>query len=842
MARRMARKDIRLFLIILTILVVMIPVIRAVTSTGYFSAVPVIEEYPNNNNNRTLRVVANKGTEPYIYVGKNGEPSGYDVEILYKVANRLGYNVDLRFVNWENVKPMIMNKEADIIIGKSVSYNDRNSGLLLSIPTVRDMVYLYGKKELLTVPDLYGKKVGLLKGSVYKSDLQMETMCTVVEYDSYEEAFLDCQQDKVEYVVCRNLVGRSLVNSLSLTLAPCFAFFESYTGFATNQGNILLMEDINHTLAELQNEGVLREMHNKWLSRYEKYVDVWEDMAENTELYAFFMILWVVWVFVLMFYREMTKHNDRDKEFQSQLSRYHSILLVLTSEYDIIYTLHLVGGTMRPYLLSEEKEKLYRNVINTGNYEVILKELISRGVAENAREELYNLLKLENLREKMKNTNSFEREFLNIEGKYSEIKCIRFEDNKNLVVIASGERDAQIRAERARQIELTEARKEAENANKAKSTFLFNMSHDIRTPMNAIRGYTDVALKHIDDRERVRGCLNKIDTAGTHLLSLINDVLDMSRIETGNIAIEEKPVNILDELGRVIDICRDSAEKKRVELSFMAKHIRDLRVYTDSLHTNQILMNVLSNAIKYTNEGGKVIVTIEEIGKKNGIVKYEYTIQDNGIGMSEEFVSKIFENFTREKNTTMSGVEGTGLGMAIVKRLVDLLEGTIDIKSKKGVGTTVKVRLPMRLEESSSDFEMPIEVERKAISLEGRRALLVEDNEMNREIARIILEEKNIAVEEAVDGDDAVRKLSEVGAGYFDFILMDVQMPRMNGYEATRIIRKMRDDAIASIPIIAMTANAFSEDKREALKAGMNAHLAKPINIEELFKTLEEVL
>ena len=386
---------------------------------------------------------------------------------------------------------------------------------------------------------------------------------------------------------------------------------------------------------------------------------------------------------------------------------------------------------------------------------------------------------------------------------------------------------------------LQERLAKAEQAEKAKTTFLFNMSHDIRTPMNAIMGYTGIAKSHMDDPDKVADCLDKIDISGLHLLEIINDVLDMARIESGNVVVEEKPMDILDCTEEIIIMCKALANSRHVSIGLSAEEVKNRMVYGDLVHINEVLMNVASNAIKYTETGGKVTVGIKQLEPYlEDYGKYEFIIEDNGIGMSEEFLAKIFDTFARERNSTVSGIEGTGLGMSIVKKLVELMGGTIDIKSEQGKGTRVTICFTLKLcsEETEESGEANV-----ALELREKRVLLTEDNEMNREIARTILEESGLVVEEAEDGTVAVEKVSMSEPGYYDFVLMDIQMPVMNGYEATKKIRELDNPDLAQIPIIAMTANAFGEDKERALKAGMNAHIAKPVDFNKLLETLQSI-
>ncbi len=526
-----------------------------------------------------------------------------------------------------------------------------------------------------------------------------------------------------------------------------------------------------------------------------------------------------------------------------------------------------------------------------------------------------------------------------------------------------------------KQIELEEALDLAQSANRAKTTFLNNMSHDIRTPMNAIIGFTGLASTHIDNKEQVKDYLYKISQSSEHLLSLINDVLDMSRIESGRVSIEEKDEDLSMILHTLRNIVQADIKNKQLDF-YIDCDVSDQFIVCDKLRLNQVLLNILSNSIKYTQTGGLVSLCVKQKNtKENGYVQYEFRIKDSGVGMDDEFLKTIFDPFTRAKSSTVSGVQGTGLGMAITKNIIDMMGGTINIVSEVGKGTEMTVLLdfklsskqntPMKIngleglrglvvdddisacknvakmlreigmrsewcasgkeavirtEESKEvgdlfkvyiiDWLMPdmngietarrirkivgdeapiivltaydwsdIEDEAKLagvtsfvskpifptdlrdvlskccgttndnldeldddIDFSGKKILLVEDNEMNREIAVEILKEFNFIVDTAEDGTIALEKMKEAKPGQYDLILMDVQMPIMNGYEATKQIRALSDPEIANIPIFAMTANAFEEDKQEALKAGMNEHLAKPIEIDKLKEFLKKYL
>ncbi len=391
--------------------------------------------------------------------------------------------------------------------------------------------------------------------------------------------------------------------------------------------------------------------------------------------------------------------------------------------------------------------------------------------------------------------------------------------------------------------ELNHAIKQAEAANLSKRNFLFNMSHDIRTPMNAIIGFANLAKRDIDDKEKVGSHLEKIMISSRHLLGLINDVLDMSRIESGKVTIETLPVNVMEQMNLISDVLRSDMESKK--LAYVHKtDVTDSYVYADALHVNRVLMNIFANAVKFTPEGGTVTFVLRERpSTREGYAFYDFIISDTGIGMSEEFKSHIFEQFSRERSSTVSRTQGTGLGMSIAKSLTSLMGGEIQVESELGKGTTFTVTYEFKLTTKDNMLGSINEQSLDAkVNLAGKRVLLVEDNELNTEIALAILETAGFEVETASDGSEAVELMKEKDAGHYDLILMDIQMPIMNGYEATRAIRSLDEAEKASIPIIAMTANAFEEDKKNAYAAGMDAHITKPIDVKALLQTMSDVI
>jgi len=420
-------------------------------------------------------------------------------------------------------------------------------------------------------------------------------------------------------------------------------------------------------------------------------------------------------------------------------------------------------------------------------------------------------------------------------------------DGKLYVNLITMDNTATIENEMRQKALLEDALLRAESASKAKTRFLSNMSHDIRTPMNAIIGFTTLATKHIDDKERVQGYLGKIAISSRHLLSLINDVLDMSRIESGRMHLEETECNLPDVMYELENMLTMEMQSRNLNFHIDLEGVSDGQIICDRLHLNQILLNLLGNAIKFTASGGKISIRVlEEPGKDKDEAIYEFHVKDTGIGMSEEFQQHLFEPFERERSSTVSGIQGTGLGMAITRNIVKMMGGTISVVSKKDVGTEFTVRLPVKkVPEGQAETVPEVEEDNEpaiGTSIKGKRILLVEDNDLNREIAGEILSEAGLLVEEAEDGSIAIDKLREKGSGYYSLVLMDIQMPIMDGYAATQVIRGFENRELANIPIIAITANAFEEDKQKALEVGMNGHIAKPIDVQKLLEVLEHIL
>ena len=473
-------------------------------------------------------------------------------------------------------------------------------------------------------------------------------------------------------------------------------------------------------------------------------------------------------------------------------------------------------------------------------------EIIKNVMAEPFVQKYMDFFDIQTMATRLHNKESMSSEFKLKEGLWflSIVIPQNYDKNGNVTSVLIANRD--VTDEKMRELrqeeELREAKLKAECANKAKSSFLFNMSHDIRTPMNAIIGYADLASRHLKETEKLGRYLETIQICGERLLSLLSNVLDLARIENNKIEMEYDVSDVHENFENCVAMFQQLAESKNQTIS-LTEQIMYPYVYMDAPHLSEICFNIISNAIKYTNTGGTISCdVVQKSCEKDDWCNMIITITDNGIGMSEEFQKRIFETFERERNTTLSHIDGSGIGMGITKKLVELMDGTIAVESKQGEGSTFTVTIPCR---KASEDDSLVKKNSNLCNkncLNGVRILLVEDNEINTEIATELLTEEGCIVETANDGVVCIDMIEKADADYYKMILMDIQMPVMNGYDATLTIRKMKDTKKARIPIIAMTANAFAEDIQKVLSVGMNAHVAKPVDMNILVPTMMKYL
>lgn len=529
-------------------------------------------------------------------------------------------------------------------------------------------------------------------------------------------------------------------------------------------------------------------------------------------------------------YSEILRRKEDDEE--------HVTLSKLTDAFLSVYYADLSTDYMRTLKITREYEDTYGFATS---YNASMGDYVRNHIIEEERERCILQTSKDYILEQFKTKDRFSVEMTDtMTGCERNIvfDFIKVNNESNKLVICCRDLTESLAKQKEQENQLKDALSMAQSANRAKTAFLNNMSHDIRTPMNAIIGYTGLATSHIDSKEQVKNYLGKISKSSNHLLALINDVLDMSRIESGKVNLEESEENLTEITRSLRDLVQAEIKSKQIEFLVDTVDVNDDNFICDRLRLNQVLLNVLSNAVKYTTEGGTVTMQVKELAvTESGYATYEFRIKDNGIGMTQEFLDTIYEPFTRANTSTISGIQGTGLGMSITKNIVDMMGGEIHIQSEIGKGTEVIITFDFKL----LNAPKKVWAKKSSVDFAGKKILLVEDNNFNREIATEILQEFGLTLYSAEDGDIAVEKMKAAKKGDYDLILMDIQMPKMNGYEATRQIRALNTE-ISRIPIIAMTANAFEEDRKTALDAGMDEHVAKPIDFEKLKSTLARFL
>ena len=586
-----------------------------------------------------------------------------------------------------------------------------------------------------------------------------------------------------------------------------------------------------------------------WISLAPVFFDVFQLIYPDAPANSVGLCIACVLVQTFLTQTVETQVRELEAEAELQKSKQKEILsagviTTLSLEYGPLYLADLQTGSLQVFRTSEMETSIsvQRLAAEIPEYLPFIREYAARYVAEEDRASFLEWTNTEHLKSIITANNISEFNYQrNMNGmqNYYQFCCGRVSDDpgNNLMIFGFRNVDAAVKKDMETKRTLEAALKDANIANKAKTQFLFNMSHDIRTPMNAIIGYTGIAKRGTKE-PATKDYLGKIEIAGNQLLSLVNQVLEMARIESGTIVLQEQKIDMEQSAEVVRTIYTSQAEAKGLRFVVDLRGLTHRHVIGDSDRVSQIVNNLLGNSIKYTPEGGSIFNYVEEEPcDKPGYAVYRITVEDTGIGMSRDFLPHLFEEFSRENTSTVSKIQGTGLGMPIVKRLTELMGGSIEVTSELGQGSKFVVRIPLKIDADFKEAE-PGKENNPEISLAGMKILLVEDNEMNREIAEEILEEYGAKIDTAEDGDIAVEKLKNSVPGQYDVVLMDIQMPRMNGYEAARAIRTLKNKEIANIKIIAMTANAFEEDRQNAFAAGMNEHIAKPIDVPKLLGTL----
>ena len=602
--------------------------------------------------------------------------------------------------------------------------------------------------------------------------------------------------------------------------------------------NILMKDSCPNYMDILSNGSLMRTLKEQGSFEWHFQIVPDENGISNLGARAVFLYEDLNHFKIIMGFRPIDEIVKREKVLELQ----REIIEGLGKEYFSVLLLELDSGQIFSYReVGENGKRIADFCRKYGNqWCELLPAYADEIVTDESRENFLDQLSLDALCSKQDDF-SMTYEFKTgdrIIYHQTRIAYVYKKDRSRVAVIGTRNIDDLIKKERMQEAKLKEAYIVAEEANKAKTDFLNNMSHDIRTPMNVILGYNELMKQYLTDPILV-DYQNKIEQSGKLLLSIINNVLDMARIESGKMVVEERA----EQIGLVVEetenVFESSAQEKNIVFT-TSVDVDHTHVLWDGFKVREILMNLVGNAFKYTPDGGHIAIDVKELDcARSGYVRIQTQVKDTGIGMSEDYLPTLFDSFSREYNTTIGKVSGTGLGMAIVKNLVDMMDGEICVKSKLGEGTCFTLTFEHKIADADSiEWNQELDVLDEKSILEGKRVLLVEDNELNAEIAMAILEQSGLILDRVEDGLACVNRLSEVDADLYDLILMDIQMPNMNGYEATRRIRQFENVKKASIPILAMTANAFEEDKKMAIKAGMNGHISKPIDVSVLEKQI----
>ena len=598
--------------------------------------------------------------------------------------------------------------------------------------------------------------------------------------------------------------------------------------------NVLMKDSCPNYMDILSNESLMRTLKERGSFEWHFQIVPDENGISNLGARAVFLYEDLNHFKIIMGFRPIDEIVKREKVLELQ----REIIEGLGKEYFSVLLLELDSGQIFSYREVGENGKRIADFCR--KYENQWCELLpayaDEIVTDESRENFLDQLSLDAL---CSNQDDFSMTYEFKTGDriiyhQTRIAYVRKKDRSRVAVIGTRNIDDLIKKERMQEAKLKEAYIVAEEANKAKTDFLNNMSHDIRTPMNVILGYNELMKQYLTDPILV-DYQNKIEQSGKLLLSIINNVLDMARIESGKMVVEERAEQIGLVVEEIENVFESSAQEKNIVFT-TSVDVDHTHVLWDGFKVREILMNLVGNAFKYTPDGGHIAIDVKELDcARSGYVRIQTQIKDTGIGMSEDYLPTLFDSFSREYNTTIGKVSGTGLGMAIVKNLVDMMDGDICVKSKLGEGTCFTLTFEHRIADADSiEWNQELDVLDEKSILEGKRVLLAEDNDLNAEITMAILEQSGLVLDRVEDGLACVNRLSEVDADLYDLILMDIQMPNMNGYEATRRIRQFENVKKASIPILAMTANAFEEDKKMAMEAGMNGHISKPIDVNVL--------
>lgn len=787
-----------------------------------------------------------------------GEPVGILPDLLSEFSDYTGIHFTvIAFDNYNIMLQALDDGELDMIF-----------------PTFEDLWYSESQNYTQTASVVTTRMTVVYKGD-YRSDIYdriavsegspLQPFFLTINYPDAEQAFYGSWNECLSAIQSGE-VGCMLINSNLIYRYMSehdefsdlnIAELEDTIGFcfAVRRDNSTLYSILNKSLNNIDGTSISDAMIRN--SYVEQKYTLRDFMINNiglvsgivsTAVLILILFFFLYWSRVRKERKILQKNYEMERKYIADKEETFKIIGSLSRIYAYTYYINLTDHVYQPITDMNLTKDKTRQLDTDGTW---IDSLTDTRVKEQYQESLHRFLDYSTLSDRMQSVESISMEYETDRGWFrgNFISVGRDPRGKLLYVLyaiqeITAEKSAQLQAQTA----LQDAYEAANRANHAKSDFLARMSHDIRTPMNAIIGMTSIAATHIDNKERVTDCLKKITASGKHLLTLINEVLDMSKIESGRLELSEEEFNLQELIDNLLTIMQPQVEEHEHTLKFSVKDLEHEYVIGDSPHIQQVFVNILGNSVKYTPRGGELSLSVTEIPThKPRMGCYEFVFEDNGIGMSPEFLEHIFEPFSREDESSGNKVQGTGLGLAIVSNLVKMMGGELKVESTQGQGSKFTITLHLQLQDenkrrlNASENSNPLS-EVGPDTFVGRRILLAEDNEINAEIATEIFTSTGLTVDHVWNGKEALDRLADTEPGYYGMVFMDVQMPLMDGYTATRSIRDSDREDLQNIPIIAMTANAFAEDVKAALNAGMNQHIAKPLDVKQIMEVLQRWL
>lgn len=826
--------------------------------------------------------------DAYNITGKNGERSGYAYEYEQSVAAYTGWTYEYVKAGWSDLLQMMKNGEIDLMAGVSYTEDRAQDMLFSELPMGREIYYLYADLAHTDISasnlrTLNGKRIALLKTSVqaaqfYQWEEDHGLHLQYVWSNSFEQDKQQAQDREIDCVISTETPGWVEYGMSAIAQTGGSDIY-----FAISRTRQDLKEELDHAMRKMEFDKPFYadELHQRYLSA--SYTPVlsreeqdWvtqhgdirigfltSDAGISTYVPESGQLVGVINDYIT-FASDSISNQKLDFSLVGYDSMEEEIQALKDGQIDLIF--HFAQN---PYVAEENNFVLSNTVLTLNMAAVTAQNYFNENHANTVallKDDLllkwyvsycypdWNIVEYNSLKDAEAAVRSGENDCLLAESgevaKYREDKRLHSVFLVSLRRSRIAEANAKEAARQARKLnqklqesqrELRAALQQAESASSAKTTFLSNVSHDIRTPMNAIVGLASLMENDLQNPGKLQGYIDKLKTASRHLLNLINEILDMSKIESGKATLNIQPFRMAEQIAQVDSVIRQQAVLRDQQFTVQVHDLLHENVEGDATRLRQVLLNILSNAVKYTGHGGSISLNVEEILRSGHYARYKFTVTDNGIGMSEAFQKHIYESFSRAENSVTNKVQGTGLGMAITKNIVDMMGGVITLQSQLGKGTRFEVVLDFKICEETVQAAPAVcpAPAQDSPSLHGMRFLCAEDNEINAEILQSLLEMQGASCTICRDGVEVVEKFRTVAPGEYDAILMDVQMPGMDGYEATRTIRSGANPLGRTIPIIAMTANAFAEDVKKSLDVGMNAHLSKPVDLNALEQTLQ---